>query len=357
MLLADVRVSQSLGQGASSEVFSGRSELTGRPCAVKVFHSALGAGPVRWGRFAHVAQQVSRLGDATWATLYTVGETPGGRSYALMELTEGEPLARIVAQRAPLEHRDILPLFKQICNALGLAHARGLAHLRLHGGNVMVHRVSNGPPEIKLLDFGVYHLHPSLAEPPSGLALGPEHAQWIAPEQARGEPGDARSDVYALGILLYQLTTGHVPLLGADYASTLEQHASSVPRPPGELTSISMEVESAIMRALEKDPRKRVPSVEALLSAVDPVAATTGRHQVFARTHHSRKRQLSTAEHRLLQQRRPDSADQTPSGGVRRREVESSTQRPLWRRHRALTIAGLALSLLVLVTVAVCTLV
>lgn len=169
-----------------------------------------------------------------------------------------------------------MPVMRALCLGLANAHAHGIAHLHLHGGQALV-SWRGGEPEVKLCDFGAHHLLPDLKEEESVWAASPESALTISPEQARGGVGDVRSDVYALSVMLYEMVTGKVPFFGASFAATLEQHVSESPVPPSQLVSLSPELESTILRGLEKDPRKRIPSVEALLAALDP-AAVTGQH-------------------------------------------------------------------------------
>ncbi|MCA9667540.1 MAG: serine/threonine protein kinase, partial [Myxococcales bacterium] len=297
-LIDDVRLDEQVGGGLSSSVYRGTNLIAGRPCAVKLLRPELGLGPVRRGRYIHEAEGVATLGHSGVADVFRFGVAADGRSYALCEWVDGSSLRSLIRHNAPLSRRAFLPLIRQLAAILGGIHAAGFAHRRLHGGNIMVSGQGNDV-RIKLLDFGIWRAHPPI-EGDVEATRSAEHAIAIAPEIGKGEDGDARSDVYALGVLLYEMLTGKVPFLGQTFAETVAQHVNEDPMPPSQVVAMPQELEAAIMRALEKDPKKRTPSVEALLSSLGALSAgTSAQHAVVPRPPQARSgrvRDLTSGE-------------------------------------------------------------
>ncbi|MBK8482534.1 MAG: serine/threonine protein kinase [Proteobacteria bacterium] len=352
--LGDVRLGPLIGAGISSEVFAGENVTANKPCAVKVFRGELAVSAVTRGRFQHALARAARLEHPALAEVFRCGHTPEGLLYTTAMLCPGYSLRQLLRQHLALARRIALPLMRQLGNALGAAHAQDLPHLRLHPGNVMVRLVGDEVGDVKLLDFGVCQLHPPLNEPPAALRLSAEDGLWVAPEQAKGEVGDQRSDVYALSVLLYTLVTGQAPFAAETYAMMLERQLGEAPAAPSRWAQLAPELEATILRGLEKDPRRRVPSVEALLSAIDPLTTSTGRHQMRAKRQQAARRTLSTGEYRVAEASGEFSAGGTLSGvrHVALSPTASSEQpapgRPRGRRWRWVAAAGGALGLIVL---------
>jgi serine/threonine-protein kinase len=275
-VLGHFRLGRLLGSGLTGEVYEAENLIAGKRCALKLFRRTLHLGPPHWGRFVHEAKLAAALSaKGGLIDVYAFLNLEGIHA-AVMELVEGTTLRALVRKNAPLSRRSYVPVMRSLCQGLAIAHAHGVAHLHLHGGQALV-SWRGSEPEVRLCDFGVHHLLPDLKDDESVWPASPEAALTISPEQARGGAGDARSDVYALAVMLYEMVTGKVPFLGDSFAATLEQHASEPPVPPSQLVSLGPELETTILRGLEKDPRKRIPSVEALLAALDPTSVT-GQH-------------------------------------------------------------------------------
>lgn len=314
LTLGDVRVGPLIGAGISSEVFAGENLTANKPCAVKVFRRELAISPVTRGRFQHAVARAARLEHPALAEVFGCGYTAEGLLYTTGALCPGYSLRQLLRQHLALVRRLCLPLLRQLGHALSAAHAQQLPHLRLHPGNVMVRLIGDEVGEVKLLDFGVCQLHPPLNEPPTALRLQADDGLWVSPEQAKGEVGDQRSDVYALSVLLYTLVAGQPPFQAESYTAMLERQVSEPPPPPGRMAPLPPELEATILRGLDKDPRRRVPSVEALLSAMDPLTTSTGRHQLRAKRQQAARRTLSTGEYRLAEARGEFAAGGTLTG-------------------------------------------
>jgi serine/threonine-protein kinase len=292
-MLGNYRLGSPLGQGLLGVVYEGFNPVANKPCAVKVFRQDLPGGAVNRGRYINETETAARIGHSNIAQTYVSGFAEG-RLYTTMERLAGTNLASLLRQQAPLSRRAYFPLLREICAGLAAAHAYNIAHRHLHPAQIMVQWEGQGP-EVKLLDFGTHHLVPPFNEAPSGWEWLPVHAICIAPEQARGSLSadcDSRSDIYAVSVMLYEMVTGRVPFLADTFAATLEQHINEPPTPPSQITAIPTGLEETIMRGLEKDPRKRIPSVEALLAAIDPMAVT-GQHQLLRATKPSTGRHVA----------------------------------------------------------------
>ncbi len=276
-VLGNYRLLSVIGAGLTSEIYQADNLLARKRCAVKVFRPELGVGPVAFGRYTHETKRILQLSHPGITDVYFSGKADG-HIFSVTELEAGSDLRSLVRHKAPLSRRVYLPIISGICDALTDVHALGLFHGRLHGGQVMIQR-NEQATMVKLLDLGTHHLLPGVKETSSEWARRAEDAICMSPEQAKGNEADARSDIYALAVMLYEMVTGKVPFLAQTFEETLEQHISEAPVSPGSLAQITAGLEETIMRGLEKDPRKRIPSVEALLAGLDPRHAT-GAHKV-----------------------------------------------------------------------------
>lgn len=315
-ILGNYRIGHRIGAGLLSEVFEAENRLAHKPCAVKVFHPLVHTGPVTRGRYLHELEQLVSLGHpgivGTYGSFFTEG-----RFFTVMERLEGSDLRSVLNRQSPLPSRVYLPVMRSLCTSLSLVHECGLYHGHLHAGQVMIIQEGGGFA-VKICDFATHHLLPNIKDLPSGWDMKPEHALHICPEQAKDQLVDSRGDIYALSVLLYQMITGRPPFLADTFEATVEQHGSDSPVPPSELApSISKDMEKTILRGLEKDPRKRFPSVVALLASLDP-RSVTGAHKTIVRTRKASGQQAipSTASSRVAVPATPiprtESADVAP---------------------------------------------
>jgi len=259
-----------LGKGGMGEVYRARDVRLDRPVAIKVLLEAFAADPDRLLRFEHEARAASALNHPNILTVYDIG-THGGAPYLVTELLEGQPLKEKLSGR-PLPAADVVEAGRQLADALDAAHARGIVHRDVKPANIFV--TARGP--FKLLDFGLAKTvgaRPSAPDAPTvggewvtgaGVTLGT--VGYMSPEQARGEAVDARTDLFSLGVVLYEMATGTAPFRGPTSAAVLGEILTKAPAPMARLSpGVPAELERVIAKALEKDRDVRYQSARDLL--------------------------------------------------------------------------------------------
>jgi len=269
------RVVRELGRGGMGVVWLAEHELIRKRVAVKVLHEHLARDKRLVSRFLSEARTLTLVQHENIVAIYNL-DMRQGRPYLVMEYLEGESLATRVAE--PLALPLVVDLLCQVCDALTAAHAHGVIHRDLKPGNVLLVPGGEGRPRVKLLDFG---LAKSLLYPPErtptqhGVLLGTP--EFMAPEQCTGEPVDARTDLYAVGIMAYQLLTGQLPFTGHP-AELLLAHLQRPPPLAHEAKpGLPQELSRVLLRAMAKRPEHRFATAaelrQALQAAVAPRAA------------------------------------------------------------------------------------
>jgi tetratricopeptide (TPR) repeat protein len=259
--LSHYRILAPLGKGAMGEVFAAEDVRLGRRVAMKLLPAELCCDPAAVERFQREARIVSALNHPNIATLHDIGEHCGAQ-FMVMELLEGETLgARLV--RGPLALDELLTYGADVAGALDAAHRRGVVHRDIKPANLFV--TTSGA--IKVLDFGVAKLSDTIGAADVtragtdqltslGTAIGT--VAYMSPEQARGVAIDARSDLFSLGVVLYEMATGRSPFPGATAAVIFEGILAKTPPVPSSIrTGLSADLDRIILRALEKDPALR----------------------------------------------------------------------------------------------------
>ncbi len=257
------RLEAELGQGGMGIVYRAHDTLLNRPVAVKVL-SATGLGTAGKARLLAEAQAAAKLNHPNIVNVYDAGETEG-RPFIVMELVEGEPLR----QHQPQTLGDALILVRQICAALEHAHANGIIHRDLKPENIVLTKTQT----VKLMDFGLARMSegPRLTE--EGTLVGT--MSYLAPELIQGQRATVQSDLYALGVMLYELTTGRPPFTGDNLAVLLSQHVYAEPASPrAHNPDISPDLDALILQLLHKQPADRPTSAAEVAQALGHMLPT-----------------------------------------------------------------------------------
>ncbi|MDB4973094.1 MAG: serine/threonine protein kinase [Myxococcaceae bacterium] len=257
-----------IGGGGYGIVYAARHTSLAEAVAIKVLRAELAISPVLVTRFMREAQAVNRIGHPNIVSIREFADSEHGRPYFVMELLEGVDLQAYLAAHGRFSAHEALELLAPVCEAIAAAHAVGIIHRDIKASNVMISERA-GKRSVKLLDFGIAKiLSPELAGPgltEPGVRLGT--AGNMAPEQIRAEPIDERADIYALGVLLFELLTGEPPFRGIYPQQVALLHLQAPAPRPSTLAPVSPELDAVVLRCLEKLPDRRFQSVSALLDA------------------------------------------------------------------------------------------
>jgi tRNA A-37 threonylcarbamoyl transferase component Bud32 len=271
-----------LGKGATSEVYRGFDAHLGRAVAIKRLRPDLVTNAVFRSRFHREALAAGRLDHPAIVAVYDAGEerdaTGTAVPFIVMELIEGRSLRDALHEEGKLSPGRALEVAAVVLDALACSHAAGIVHRDIKPGNVML--TSTG--EVKVADFGIARAvsESSGTATMTGTVMGT--AQYLSPEQGRGEAADARSDIYSVGCMLYELLVGHPPFSGESMVSIVVQHIYDSPTPPSVAArEISTGVDAIILKALAKNPAERYQTasemkgdIERVLSGKSPEATS-----------------------------------------------------------------------------------
>ncbi|EPX59902.1 Serine/threonine protein kinase [Cystobacter fuscus DSM 2262] len=265
-------------RGGAATLYRARAARTGEPVALKVLHLQFATARGALRRFQQEGETLRRLRHPHIVDVMEHGTLPDGRPFIAMEWLEGRDLAAELAARGPLSTREALEVLEQVGSALRAAHGAGVVHRDLKAQNVVVVGAGAAGPQVKLVDFGVAKLlapeDAGTGATSTGLVLGTPLS--MAPEQIRGETPDARTDLYGLGVLLYQLVTGQPPFLGPTQVELEEQHLHApVPR-ASERAPVPVGLDAVVARCMEKQREARYPGVDAVLEDLRRVVRGEG---------------------------------------------------------------------------------
>ncbi|HEV8580455.1 MAG TPA: protein kinase [Thermoanaerobaculia bacterium] len=254
--LAHYRVLEQVGGGGMGVVYKAEDPRLARTVALKFLPPELTRDPEAKARFLQEARAASAFDHPNICTIHEVGETEDGRIYLSMPCYDGETLRRKL-ERGPLSIDEATDIAQQIARGLAKAHRGGIVHRDIKPANLMV----TGDGVVKILDFGLAKLAGSAAITRSGSSVGTP--AYMSPEQARGEEVDHRTDLWSLGVVLYEMVAGRRPFRGEHEQAVLYSLLNEEPRPLSELRSdVPVELERIVEGLLAKDPADRYPTVE-----------------------------------------------------------------------------------------------
>jgi eukaryotic-like serine/threonine-protein kinase len=264
MLSGRYETAEKLGSGGMSNVYKATDRILERTVAVKVLAEHLSDDERFVERFKREALAVAKLIHPNIVQVYDTGEDEG-RRYIVMEYVDGRSGAQILQRHGPVEPEISAEIGIQACAGLDYAHRRGIIHRDVKPGNLMIvgGPVGGGEMIVKLTDFGIARAIEQTRITQVGSVVGT--AAYLAPEQVRGEEATPATDVYALGVVLYQFLTGRLPYEGSSLAELAVRQQNEKPLPPDTYNSeVPKPLGAAVLRALEGDPNRRYASAEEL---------------------------------------------------------------------------------------------
>jgi serine/threonine-protein kinase len=265
-------LAEKIGEGGMGVVYRAEDTTTGEPVAVKLLLPEFGRIGSIAQRFEREEQAIGRLRHQHVVRVVDCGKLESGALYLVMELLEGESLADVIAAKGRLPLKRAIGIMRQILSALDHAHGQGVIHRDLKPENVVLLRGDF----VKLLDFGIAKIRDDSSDSEmikltqAGLALGTP--DYISPEQAGGLEVDARTDIYACGVLLFEMLTGRRPFVATRAVDLMIMHTSKPapsPRATAPDAGITEALDGIVLRALEKDPARRFPSAGSFLQALE----------------------------------------------------------------------------------------
>ena len=229
-----------VGEGGSGKVYMARHVELGKRVAIKILHRALIHDTQASARFRKEAQAVANLDNPHILQVFDYGHTPDGSPYIVMEFLQGETLSACMHRKKTLSLKELLPILKQISDGLGEAHALGYVHRDLRPRNIMLVEKEGNSDFVKILDFGLAKIiHPSVDPSVSGVGFVFGDPTYSAPETMKSQTVDGRTDIYSLGVIVYQALSGHPPFVGDTVFDVMSKHLDAEV-PPLEGTSLPL---------------------------------------------------------------------------------------------------------------------
>jgi serine/threonine-protein kinase len=286
------KVEGKLGEGGFGAVYKGIQVATGRKVAIKLLHPEMTRDDNLVARFKREGKVLCNLRDAHTITTYDFDQTPDGTLYLAMELLEGRSLHQVFHDEAPIAWQRAMTILSMMCSSLAEAHAQGIVHRDLKPENIYLEKRPNHPEFVKVLDFGIAKVMrgegsvdphaPQLTA--TGQTLGT--LEYMSPEQLMGKQLDGRSDIYALGVLAYELITGRLPFPDAKGpAGLITAQLKQTPKPASQVNTaggIPGGVDRILLKCLEKDKNNRFADVTALGRALQDCLQSGGQWGVDA---------------------------------------------------------------------------
>lgn len=258
---------RTIGSGGMADVFLAHDNVLDRDVALKVMNSRYARDDEFVERFRREAQSAAALSHPNIVSIYDRGESEDGTYYIAMEYLSGGTLKDRVLKRGALPPKTAASVAAQIAEALKAAHSRGVVHRDIKPHNILITEAG----DIKVTDFGIARAASSSTMTKTGAVMGTAH--YISPEQAMGESVGPASDLYSLGVLLYEMLTGELPFDADTPIGIAMQHVNGTPNPPREVNpEVPAGLNAVVVKLLQKDPEDRYPSDEALIEDLERIA-------------------------------------------------------------------------------------
>lgn len=270
VLAGNYEILEVLGHGGMGVVYRGKHTLMERVVAIKMLQSQLISDTNSVKRFQQESKAAARLKHPHIIDVYDFGISPAGQPYIVMEFLEGTPLSDLIKKEGQISVERSIKIISEACDALDHAHKQGVVHRDLKPSNIVLTVYDEEKDYVKVVDFGVAKLIEAGGQEGQRLTQAGEvcgSPVYMSPEQCMGQELDARSDIYSMGVVLYETLTGKLPILGKTMVDTMSKHISEMPAAFNEARPdlyIPERLEAVVMRSLSKDPVNRQQSMEEL---------------------------------------------------------------------------------------------
>jgi serine/threonine protein kinase len=268
--IGSYRIKKIIGAGGMGEVLLGEHPTLGMSVAIKVLRKEVSQDAELVARFFAEAKTIANLKHPNIVEVLDLSVLPDGRAYYMMEHLQGHSLAKVISRAQRLTPQEALPLFRELLSALAVAHQKGVIHRDIKPANIFLLKELQNGARVKLLDFGIAKLlaptkGPALSLP--GIVLGTP--AYMSPEQAMGKPVSAASDLYSVGVVLFEVLTGDLPFGDTDDAAVMGAHVKQAyPKLSSRRPELAY-LNALLGRFLEKDPAKRFASANEAISAIE----------------------------------------------------------------------------------------
>ncbi len=266
------RVEKSIGEGGMGIVYAITHAVLGKRMALKVLRGEMAKDADVVQRFMQEAQSATSIGHPNIIDISDFGRLPDGSVYFVMEFLDGESLSKMISRGGSIPMVTAIHTVRQIASALEAAHARGIVHRDLKPDNIYLVKQGSDDHFVKVLDFGIAKVGGANSKlTRTGMIFGTPH--YMSPEQAAGQSVDNRTDIYALGVIMYEMFTGKVPFDGETFMGILSKHMFEPPLPPSHVKGAGLgAIEDVILKSLAKKMDERYQSMGSLVADLDTIA-------------------------------------------------------------------------------------